>query len=69
MNPITIIKRKANLLYTLLAAVFAYIIPIFGVLMDDYGWYKWAYILGSHIIGLLIFLFIYKWYLVNSNGY
>lgn len=66
MNLIKIIKRKANLRYTLLAAVFAYTIPIFGLLMDDYGFYKWIYILGSHMVGLVIFLFFHKWYLINS---
>ena len=59
-------KKKANLLYTLLAAVFAYSVPVLGVLMDD-SWYKWTYILGSHIIGLIILLIIYKWYLANLN--
>lgn len=68
MNPIKFIKRKANLLYTLLAAVFAYTIPMFGIFMDDYGWWKWIYILGSHIIGLGIFLFVHRWYLINLNG-
>jgi len=60
-------KKKANLLYTLLAAVFAYSVPFFGILMDD-NWYKWTYILGSHIIGLIIFLIIHKWYFANLIG-
>ncbi len=62
------IKKRANLLHTLLAAVFAYGVPFFGVLMDD-NWYKYPYILGSHIIGLIILLIIHKWYLANLSRF
>jgi hypothetical protein len=61
------LHQNRHFLYCLLAAVFAYGIPVFGVLMDD-TWYKWTYILGSHTIGLTIFLFVFKWYLRKSNG-
>ena len=64
---IEIIKRKANFTITMIALIFAGVIPTLGILMDD-TWYKWTYILVSHIIGLVIFLFIHKWYLINSES-
>jgi hypothetical protein len=59
------IKKKANLRYAMLTAVFAYSIPMLGGLMED-SWYKWAYMLGSHLIGLKIFLIVHKWYVDNE---
>ena len=54
--------RNIYFLYCLLVVIFAYSIPIFGVFISEI-WYKWIYIFGSHIIGLVIFLFVYNKYL------
>jgi hypothetical protein len=53
---------KINFLLVILVLIGTYFIPMFGIFMED-KWYQYLYILGSHTIGLLIFMKTYKKYL------
>lgn len=52
--------------YCIITLVMAYVIPMGGIFMDGM-WYKYTYILGTHIIGLLLFWRVFKWYLKNDK--
>ena len=41
-------------------------IPILGIFIDDLL-YKYSYILGSYIIGSIIFLKILNWFIKNNE--
>jgi hypothetical protein len=51
--------------YCILSIILAYTIPMFGVFINNES-YKYIYVLGTHIIGLIIFFIIFnKLYLKN----
>ncbi len=46
-------------------AIVWHALPLFGLLMDG-DWYQYPYILGSYIVGAVVFLWVHKKYL-NSE--
>ena len=59
------LNQNKHFIIVIMVTVLSGIIPLFGVFMDGM-WYKYPYILGTYILGMICIIIVHKWYLKNS---